>query len=47
MAYRIRKQREGQYFLLNVSLPPQANSELERNLRLTEPVLRYMFTLID
>jgi small subunit ribosomal protein S6 len=47
MAYHIRKQREGQYFLLNVSLAPTACAELERNLRFTETILRFMLTLVD
>ena len=47
MAYRIRKQREGQYVLLNLSMPPSATADLERNLRLTEPVMRFMLTLVE
>ena len=42
LAYQIRKQREGQYVLLNVSLDPKAASELERNIRYLETVLRHM-----
>ncbi len=42
MAYTIRKQREGQYMYLETSMPPAFSSELDHNLRLTEPVLRYM-----
>lgn len=42
LAYQIRKQREGQYVLLNVSLDPKATSELERNIRYLETVLRHM-----
>ena len=47
MAYLIRKQREGQYVLLNISLPPSATVELERNLRLLEPVMRHMLVLVN
>ena len=46
LAYMIRKQREGQYILINVTLPPEAIKELEHNMRFHEPVLRYMFTLL-
>jgi len=46
LAYAIRKQREGQYVLLNVSLPAEAVAGLERNLRFLEPVLRHMLTLV-
>ena len=47
MAYSIHKQREGQYVLLNVTMPPTASAELDRNLRFQESVIRYMITLVD
>jgi small subunit ribosomal protein S6 len=47
MAYSIRKQREGQYVLLNVSLPPLATAALERNIRFQESILRSMLTVVD
>jgi ribosomal protein S6 len=47
MAYSIRKQREGQYVLLNVSLPPLAAAGLERNIRFQEAILRSMLTLVE
>jgi len=46
LAYNIRKQREGQYVLLNVTLDPKSTSELERNLRYLETVLRHMLTVV-
>lgn len=46
LAYPIRKQREGQYVLMNVSLDPKSTSELERNIRFLEPVLRHMLTTV-
>ena len=46
LAYLIRKQREGYYVLLNLSLPSNATSELERNLRFMEPVMRHMLTSV-
>lgn len=45
LAYPIRKQREGQYVFLPAQLPPPATRELERNLRLTEQIMRFMITL--
>jgi small subunit ribosomal protein S6 len=42
LAYQIHKQREGQYVLLNLSLDPKSTSELERNIRYLETVLRHM-----
>jgi small subunit ribosomal protein S6 len=46
MAYQIRKQREGQYVLLNVTLDPKSTSDLERNIRYLEPVLRHMLSAV-
>jgi small subunit ribosomal protein S6 len=41
MAYSIRKQREGQYVYMETQFAPSFSAELERNLRLNEPVLRF------
>jgi small subunit ribosomal protein S6 len=42
LAYPIRKQREGQYVLLMIQLEPAFCATLERNLRFTEPVMRFL-----
>ena len=47
MAYSIHKQREGQYVLFNVTMPPSASAELDRSLRFQESIIRYMITLVD
>lgn len=47
MAYTIRKQREGQYVLLQAQFAPKFSSELERNLRFLEPVMRFMIKLVE
>jgi ribosomal protein S6 len=47
MAYMIRKQLEGQYVLLNTTMSPSATAELERKLRLLEPVMRHMLVLVN
>lgn len=47
MAYMIRKQLEGQYVLLNATMSPDATAELERKLRLLEPVMRHMLVLVN
>ena len=47
MTYMIRKQLEGQYVLLNASMLPSATAELERKLRLLEPVMRHMLVLVN
>ena len=46
LAFPIRKQRDGQYVLMNVSLDPKSTSDLERNIRYLETVLRHMLTSI-
>ncbi|MBM3152340.1 MAG: 30S ribosomal protein S6 [Chloroflexi bacterium] len=47
MAYLIRKQREGQYVLMNITTAPTANPTLDQNLRFLEPVLRHMIVAVD
>jgi small subunit ribosomal protein S6 len=46
LAYPIRKQRESNYVLFNVSLDTKATVALEQNLRYTETVMRHMLTLV-
>ncbi len=47
LAYTIRKQKEGQYVLFNVTLPSTAAATLDQNLRFLEVVIRYMLTVVD
>jgi small subunit ribosomal protein S6 len=47
LAYPIKKVNEGQYFLFRTQLPPQALRDLERNIHLTEQVLRFLFVRAD
>lgn len=46
LAYIIHKQREGQYVLLNLTINPKSTSDLERNIRFLEPVMRHMLTVV-
>ena len=46
MTYTIRKQREGQYVLVQAEFEPSFTAELERNLRFLEPVLRFLITAL-
>lgn len=46
MAYNIRKHREGQYVLMNVTMDPSTTSTLERNIRFQENVIRHMLSLV-
>ena len=47
MAYEIRKQREGQYVLIHAEMQPESQAELERNLRLQEPIMRFLVTRVE
>jgi len=47
LASQIRKQREGQYVLLNLTLDPKSTAEIERNIRFLEPVMRHMLTAAE
>jgi small subunit ribosomal protein S6 len=42
LAYRIRKNRKAHFTLLNLDAPPAALTEVERQERLNEEVLRYL-----
>lgn len=42
LAYRIRKNRKGHYVLIESDTPPAALLEMERQMRLSDDVLRYM-----
>jgi len=42
LAYEIQKQNEGVYFLHYVSMPAEAVADLEKNLRILEPVMRFL-----
>ena len=43
LAFAIDKQAEGTYVLMNLRLAGLALAEVERNIRLHERILRYMF----
>jgi small subunit ribosomal protein S6 len=47
IAYRIRKNRKGHYILLNIDAPPAAVLEMERQMRISEDVLRYLTTRVE
>jgi small subunit ribosomal protein S6 len=47
MAYIIRKQREGQYVLIQAEFAPTFAAVLERNLRFLEPVMRFLITAAE
>ena len=47
LAYPVEKCSKGQYVLMNVAAPSTLTSELERNLRLDELVLKYLTVKIS
>jgi small subunit ribosomal protein S6 len=47
LAYPIRKQSEGQYILMQTQMPPTGTGEVERNMRLTEQVMRFQVVRTD
>ena len=47
LSYRIKKNRKGHYSLLNIDAPSEAVGEYERNMRLSEDVLRYLTVRVD
>jgi small subunit ribosomal protein S6 len=47
LAYPIDNHREGVYVLFQTKMPPAALSELERNLKLSEEIIRYLLIKVE
>ncbi len=47
LAYAIRKQKEGQYVFIKMQMKNTTGVILERNLRVTEPILRSLITVAE
>lgn len=47
LAYPIRKTREGQYVLMEFDLDARGVAELDRALKLKEPILRHLIVRTD
>lgn len=47
LAYAIRKQQEGQYVFVQAQMSAAATREVERNLRFTEQILRFLIVRAD
>ena len=47
MAYKIKKNRKGHYVMLNLDSPAPAVKEMERNMQLSEDVIRHMTLRVD
>lgn len=44
LAYQIQKRSEGYYFIFETEMPPTAGKTLERELGLSDQILRYLLT---
>ena len=47
LSYRIRKNRKAHYSLLNIDAPHTAVTEMERQMRINEDILRFMTIRVD
>ncbi len=47
LAYPIDNQREGTYVVVRTKMPSSAPIEVERNLKLSEEVIRYLLVKVD
>ena len=47
LTYRIKKNRKGHYMLLNIDASPAAVKEMERNMRISEDVLRLLTVRVE
>jgi small subunit ribosomal protein S6 len=47
LTFRIKKNRKGHYVLLNIDAPAPAVQEMERQLRLSEDILRHMVVRVE
>jgi small subunit ribosomal protein S6 len=47
LAYRIKKNRKAHYTLMNIDAPPDAVAELERQMRLSTDIVRFLTVRVD
>ena len=47
LAYRIKKNRKGHYYFMNIDAPPDAIDAMERNMRINEDVIRYLTVRVE
>ncbi len=47
LAYKINKNRKGHYVLLNIDAPASLVTELERNVRLNEDIIRHLTVRVE
>ena len=47
LAYRIKKNRKGHYYFMNIAAPPEAISAMEHTMRINEDVIRYLTVRVE
>jgi small subunit ribosomal protein S6 len=47
LAYRIKKNRKGHYYFMNIDAPPEAIEAMEHTLRINEDVIRYLTVRVE
>ena len=47
LSYRIRKNRKAHYTLMNITAPPAAVAEMERQMSINEEVIRFLTLRVD
>ena len=47
LAYRIKKNRKAHFTMFNLSAPPAAVAEMERQMRINEDILRFVTIRVD
>ena len=47
LAYRIKKNRKGHYYFMNIDAPAEAIDAMERTMRINEDVIRYLTVRVD
>ena len=47
LAYEIKKHKRGRYILFNISSPPDKIIEMDRQIKLTQGILTYLFIRKD
>ena len=47
LAYRIKKNRKAHFTLLNIDAPPAAMAEMERQMQISEDILRFMTVRVE
>lgn len=47
LAYEVKRQKKGYYILINFRMKTSTISELERSLKLTDPVIKFLIIKLD